>query len=577
MYWNGSAGFHANHRTALPTFHASSCAIVDVNNDGHADLIFSNNNNDKKFDIASFIYWGGPDGLSAKRRATLPTHGASGLAVADLDGDGKPDIVFGALYSGVVAGTSNDGYLYWGNEKGEYSANRRQAIPVNVDSYAAADINADGYVDLYIPNWNPVDGIMGPVIYWGGPKGFSRDRRSPISDRYSFYSRFADFNRDGYVDLITSEWFPGSTTTSLYWGGPSGFSASNRFVFKISGTRVLTVGDLNNDGWLDVIFPTTHDSGKLVIFWNGPNGFDNEHKTLLPNGAGTSARVADLNRDGYPDLVVANLYNPHPPAGVPQHFGGSPWGNTDIWWGGPKGFSEERRQVLPTMGNEDVSIADLNNDGYLDLALSSYSENRVGGQNSYVYWNGPNGFDPNRKTALPTDAASGVMIADFNRDGYKDVRFANHVKDGDHGIVNTFIYWGSKTGFDKARREEVFAPGNHLLTSVDVGNGVNRSDRYEYTSPPFDTGANSQFDSVRWEGEAPFRTRLEVQVRTAVTREELSKVAWMGPHGARSYYTGAGGAMPGGTGGRWVQYRAALVSPDDADTPVLRAVLISYR
>lgn len=567
VYWNGPEGFRANHRTALPTVHASACAIADLNGDGHKDVVFSNYNNDRTFNIKSFIYWGGADGVVAGRRAEVDTVGAASVMVADLDGDGKQDLVFGALDSGAVPASGDNGFIYWGNEQGEFSADRRQTIEMNVDAYASVDVNADGYTDLYVPNWSPVRGISGPAIFWGGPEGFSYDRRTAVGERASFHSRFADFNRDGYLDLVTSEWSPGATHTSVYWGGPAGFSTANRFQLKVSGSRVLTVADLNQDGWLDVIYPTTHDSGKLVIFWNGPNGFDNSRVTLLPNGAGTSARVADLNRDGFLDIVVANLYDPHPPAGVPQHFGGSPKGKTDIWWGGKNGYSLERHTALPTNGNEDVSIADLNNDGYLDLALSAYSGSREAGQNSFIYWNGPNGFDPKRVTALPTYAASGVMIADYNRDGYKDVRFANHVKDGDHGIVNTFIYWNSKDGFSKDRRQEVFAPGNHLLTAVDIGNVYDRSDRYDYISPAFDSGAVNRFEAVRWEGETPFRTKIEFAVRAAATRAGVDKAAWTKTEG---------GALSG-VSGRWVQYKATLISPDDANSPVLRGVTIEYR
>jgi hypothetical protein len=576
VYWNLPEGFAPHRRTALPTSYGTACAVADVNRDGYPDVVFASQSDGHSYDVDSYVYWGGPAGLGVERRTSLPTFGASGVLVADLDGDGKPDVVFANSHQNSVAGNRNSQRIYWGNEKGEFSESRMQAIPLGAGynaagSYSTVDVNADGYIDLTFSG--PV-----PVTYWGGPQGFTPDNKTPISGRYSFYGTFADFNRDGYLDYVCSEFFPGSTDTRVYFGSPTGFSPSSRFTFHVNGPRASTVADLNRDGWLDVVFATMSDSRSLVIFWGGPDGFDNERKLMLPIGMAPAARAADLNRDGYLDLVVANLFDPQAAPGPAQQqhaFGGSTDGGAIIYWGGPAGYSARRRQVLPGIGLEDLSIADLNSDGYLDFAASHYSGSPDRKHPSYVYWNGPNGFSAEHVTLLPTFAASGVAIADFNRDGFRDIRFANHVKDSHHDVSN-FIYWGSAAGFSESRRSEVHDPGPHLLSGHDVGNVYDRSDRYDYVSPPFDTGQTSRFESLRWEGETPFRTRLEFQARTAATRDELAKAAWSGPAAPGSFHPGSGEALRVGPG-RWIQYKATLVSPDDANTPVLRAVSISYR
>ena len=578
VYWNSSEGFGSHRRMALPTSYANGCAVNDVNRDGFADVIFANHSDGHSYDVESYIYWGGPDGLSFERKVSLPTFGASGILVADLDADGKPEVVFANGQKNSVEGNRNSQRIYWGNEKGEFSENRQQLIPLGAGyngagSYAVVDVNSDGYVDLTFSGPQP-------VTYWGGPRGFTADNKTVISTRYSFYGTFADFNRDGWLDYVCSEFYPGSTESRVYFGSPTGFGPSSRFTFRINGPRASTVADLNRDGWLDVIFATMSDSSSLFIFWGGPGGFDNERKTLLPIGMAPAARTADLNRDGYLDLVVPNLFDPQAATGPGQQqhaFGGSTQGGVIIYYGGPDGYSGGRRQILPGIGLEDASVADLNNDGYLDFAATHYSGSPDRKHPSYVYWNDRNGFSSERVTLLPTFAASGVMIADFNRDGFRDIRFANHVKDSDHSVSN-FIYWGSKTGFSEARRGEVYNPGPHLLSGRDIGNVYDRSERYDYISPPFDTGQVSRFETLRWDGEVPFRTRLELQVRTAATRSELAAALWSGPSGEGSFYTESGQALKGvGAGGRWIQYKASLVSPDDANTPTLKAVSISYR
>jgi FG-GAP-like repeat len=337
---------------------------------------------------------------------------------------------------------------------------------------------------------------------------------------------------------------------------------------------------LNRDGWLDLVFPTLIDSGDMTIFWGGSDGFDSAHKTSLPSPAAISSRVADLNRDGYLDIVLPNYYDPLPKPGTqfhPHAFGGSTEGSILVYWGGPNGYAVDRREVLPSIGTADVAIADLKGDGYLDIVSTHYAASPQRRAPSYIFWNSSEGFDPDHVTRFPTFAACGVMIADFNLDGHPDIRVANHVKDGDHSAVTTFIYWGGYDSYSPAHRSELYAPGDHFFTMHDIGNVYDRTDRYDYISAPFDAGKSSRFERIDWEGETPFQTALEFQVRTASTREGLEKAAWTGPDGAASYYQHSDSALQGLPEGRWIEYKASLISPNDADTPVLRSVSISYR
>jgi hypothetical protein len=576
VFWNGPAGFARNHLQQLPTVAGSACAIGDLNGDGYPDIVFANSGGSNGLDTLSYIYWGGPQGYSAARRAELPTFSPSGVLIADLDGDGKPEVAFANSYCNTSPGNRNSQRLYWGNGKGEFTEKNMQKLSLGAGylgagSYSAVDVDADGYVDLTFAG-------ISPTTYWGGPKGFSVDNRTVASNQYSFYCTFGDLNRDGWLDVVCAEFYPGSTESRVYFGGPTGFAPTRRFAFKVNGPRGITLADFNKDGWPDVAFATSTDSNMLSLFWGGPDGFDNDRKTLLPVGMAPASRAADLNNDGWLDLVVANLYDPRTPPGPGEKmhaFGGSTYGNALIYWGGPQGFAADRRQVLRAIGLEDVTVADFNKDGYLDFAASHYSGSVDRKHPSYVFWNGPEGFSDDKVTLLPTFAASGVMSADFNNDGYRDIRFANHVKDSDHNRSN-FIYWGGPKGFDPARRAEVYDPGPHLLSGQDIGNVYDRSDRYDYISTPFDAGQASTFEKIAWTGEAPFATKLEFQVRTAATQEELLRAPWSGPAGPKSFYTKSGEALPSGTA-RWIQYKATLVSPNDADTPILRDVSISYR
>src|SRR4030095_13738053 len=161
----------------------------------YPDVIFATQSDGRSYDVNSYIYWGGPWGLTIDRKANLPTFGASGVQVADLDADGKPEVVFANSAKNSVEGNRNSQRIYWGNEKGDFSESRQQQIPLGAgyngaSSYSVVDVNTDGFVDLTFSG-------PAPVTYWGGPQGLSADNRTVISTRYSFYGTFADFNRDG--------------------------------------------------------------------------------------------------------------------------------------------------------------------------------------------------------------------------------------------------------------------------------------------------------------------------------------------------------------------------------------------
>ncbi len=576
IYWNGPKKFAAYRRSQIPAPGAHDVAIEDVNGDGRADLLLANYVSEGSFDTQSYIYWATPEGIQTKRPTELPTSGAMGVIVADLNGDGRKDVVFvnkieGASFGGGTTGSVAEAgpttsWIYWGDQNGRLSPDRRQGLPTRrgADSYINSDLDGDGYVDLLFPH------VSTPtLIYWGSPQGFGEQRRSIVPDAQCGSGRVADFDRDGYLDLLLN--------SAVIYGRKSGFSQTHRFRFQ-PPTKYPSLADLNRDGWLDVVSPL-HD--QVVIYHNSPTGFDNRRSTVLsmPGKQANVAEIADFNADGYLDLVIGvhiDGNRPLEPGQVAVHHGNA-HADSYIYWGGPQGYSKSRRLALPTIGTDDAVVADLNADGYLDVFFPSY----LGGVHrhfpGYLYWNGPEGFHRDRKTDIPSYSGCGVVAADTNLDGYQELIIANHTRVGNHRS-DVWVYEGGPDGYSKERLTSLPATGPHFFSFIDIGNIYDRGDRYDYISAPFDAGAGAKFRRISWAADTPFRTAVQFQVRTAGTENGLASAKWQGPNGPTTFYRAPGAKLaPVPAQHRWIQYKATLVSPNSANTPLLHSVSIHYR
>lgn len=575
IYWNGPRGFSAHRRSQVLAPDAWDCAITDFDRDGHPDLILANHAHGGSFDTVSYIYRGGTDGFRDDRRIELPTSGASKIVTADLNSDQLEDVVFVNKIEGVSSGggttsTAVPGqttsWIYWGDHQGRYTVGRRIGLPTvrGAGSFINSDLDCDGYVDLLFPQ-----GFGRTTIFRGTSEGISPKNSEPVAGGGSGGGRAADFNRDGYLDVFLN--------SAVLYGQKSGFSKVNRFVFE-PAVHYPIVADLNGDGWLDVGAPN-HE--RMTIFFNGPGGFDAGDRTVIehPGKEGRKAEVADFNDDGFLDIVIVketDRFKPIGPGEASVHHA-NPNTESSIYWGSAEGYSPSRRYDLPTVGSIGVGAADYNADGHLDLFFSSYIAGIHRHYPGVLYWNSAEGFDPQRRTMIPGFSGCGTFAADCDLDGYPELVVANHTRVGDHRS-DVWVFRGRPDGYKLADRDSLPATGPHFFSLVDVGNVYDRSGRYDYISPPFDAGSGAVFESISWEAKTPFRTGVEFQLRTARSKDKLQSSPWEGPRGDESLYTTSGTTIPPvPPHHHWIQYRATLISPNSANTPVLESVSVAYR
>ena len=294
-----------------------SVAIADVNGDGKPDLLVANEcatPSGNCFSNGSVgVLLGNGDGtFQAAVSYDSGRPFTNSIAVADVNGDGKPDLVVGNFNDSVA--------IMLGNGDGTFQLGAIYSSQAEF-SVAVADVNGDGKPDLLVANlYNNVavllgngDGTFQPAVVYD-PGGF---------DASSVIAR--DVNGDGKPDLLVTNWFVNNQNFKadgvvgvLLGNGDGTFQAAVPYDSGGQGTTSIAVADVNGDGKPDLVVGSCSFSGGSDNCSPGPGVVG----VLLGNGDGTfqpaatyssggsmaqSVAIADVNGDGKPDLLVANL------------------------------------------------------------------------------------------------------------------------------------------------------------------------------------------------------------------------------------------------------------------------------
>jgi VCBS repeat-containing protein len=375
-----SQGFQVIGDAAGDTLGFSVSGAGDFNGDGFADIIIGADGNDADGADAgaAYVIFGHANGFGTIDLTTPldPSHGFKivGDALADyagesvsgagdVNGDGFADIIVGARYNDDGGSGAGAAYVIFGTAGGlgtidlstPLSSGRGFKIlggsGQNAGSSvsAAGDVNGDGFADIIVSARSSAAGNAQGAAYviFGHASGFDTvDLGTPLDPGQGFRIQGSgtggilgegagDVNGDGFADIVISN---AGNSAYVIFGHASGFGTINLSVpltasqgFKIqggatgySGFSVSAAGDVNGDGFADVIVGARYDTsggasaGAAYVIFGRASGFGTidlgtslterqgfKIQGELGSEAGTSVSAAgDVNGDGVDDLVV---------------------------------------------------------------------------------------------------------------------------------------------------------------------------------------------------------------------------------------------------------------------------------
>ena len=357
--------------------------------------------------------------------------------------------------------------------------------------------------------------------------------------------------------------------------GTFGNGGQNIYVSKKGILQRIFQYDLNQDGYLDLVFANCQNHGESAPAYVYAVG--TEQRDVLLSQGSVCSMALDIDGDGYQDIVIPGLYDM-----------ANPNSSCDIYFGSAEGYSEKYHVRIPTpfcsdcchgdfKGNGEQALAFVlprqrcvrifqktkNNclewDGYTDFPIEQFGKGELGGYgaNSHlicaadldgdgydelihredsttrttVYWGGPEGLDPNNKTVLPALPDKEILLPEEEKTiksameaDFKTPRLLQRIRwnGRDCFTLSTgkkMIFFSSNADRQLERVLEIDVP---LALSVAVGDldGDGYDDIAVACVKPSDTDPNGQESYIIWNGPEG----LDKKPRTVVSTKSACHV-----------------------------------------------------
>ncbi len=421
-------GLHARHQqsgdmlTGLNEVLGGGACVLDYDGDGWEDVFVVGGSGQHRF-YGKSTWWSGSDGnalwentgeqsfTNVSDAANIPkTNWGMGCAAGDLDNDGDTDLLILNIGENVLLRNNGNGSFTDISKESGMSSDNKWSM-----SASLADYDGDGLLDIYITNFIKYEKAakvferssgfvdtaktnFDPVLYNSQSNNLYQNKGNlSFTDKAHTLgvadstgrgkaARWLDVNNDMSPDLIVLN--SGGSPNKLYinQGKGRGFvtNSSKYHVESTVGSHSAAVGDVDNDGEIDMIFSRPSGTPPMLLV----NNYETSQKApidgsyedvswhrglakdqgLYQEGWGTV--LSDFNNDGWLDIYMANGL-----ATIDEDSKHVTIGQDDALWVNKKGSFElvalSEAYRLPGRG---VVSADFNNDGFIDLLVTQNND-----------------------------------------------------------------------------------------------------------------------------------------------------------------------------------------------------------
>jgi enediyne biosynthesis protein E4 len=339
-------------------------------------------------------------------------YNGGGVAIGDINNDGLPDVYLTSNMNGNRLYLNKGGFKFQDiTIQAGVKGTRNWSTGVSM-----ADVNADGLLDIYVCNSGDINGNnrenelfinQGNLTFKEQAKDFGLN-----DNGFSTHAVFFDYDRDGDLDcyILNNSFRPISTLGFRNLRNERDENGGDKLFKNIDGKFIdvsesagifgsvigfglgVTVGDVNNDNWLDVYVSNDFYERDYLYINNRDGTFSEKleeymgHLSMFSMGAD----MADLNNDGLPEIFSTDM--------LPQ--------------------DDYRLKTLSSFEGYDVYQIRLQNGYYHQFMRNMLQVNT--GQNDFVEV----GF---MAGVASTDWSWGALMADFDNDGYREIFVSNGI------------------------------------------------------------------------------------------------------------------------------------------------------